>query len=87
MAPICRFTLATSLKICRQTLHRIETLHDLGWLCRDIKAPNFAIGLGAKTNLVYMASGGGVAVCSRQYARAHCFFVLQLDFGFARRYM
>jgi casein kinase 1 len=50
--------LGTALKICKQTLLRIETLHDLGWLCRDIKAPNFAIGLGDKINVIYMLDFG-----------------------------
>ncbi|CAD5217780.1 unnamed protein product [Bursaphelenchus xylophilus] len=56
--PAKRFSLSTALKICQQTLKRIETLHDLGWLCRDIKAPNFAIGLGEKDGVVYMLDFG-----------------------------
>jgi len=56
--PAKKFSLGTALIICKQTLRRIETLHDLGWLCRDIKAPNFAVGLGDKINTIYMLDFG-----------------------------
>ncbi|CAD5213197.1 unnamed protein product [Bursaphelenchus okinawaensis] len=62
-----RFTLTTALKICQQTLKRIEALHELGWLCRDIKAPNFAIGLGDKDGVVYMLDFG----FARRYRDKH----------------
>ncbi|CAD5212949.1 unnamed protein product [Bursaphelenchus okinawaensis] len=53
-----RFSTSTALQICIQTLRRIETLHDLGWLCRDIKAPNFAIGSDDRDGIVYMLDFG-----------------------------
>jgi len=56
--PAKKFSLSTALIICKQTLRRIEILHDLGWLCRDIKAPNFAVGLGDKINTIYMLDFG-----------------------------
>ncbi|TKR82438.1 hypothetical protein L596_016163 [Steinernema carpocapsae] len=53
-----KFSLITALRLCAQTLDRVETLHDMGWLCRDIKAPNFAIGLGDQAGIVYMLDFG-----------------------------
>lgn len=56
--PQQKFTLATALRVCRQTLDRIKTLHEFGWLSRDIKAPNFAIGLASNSDVVYMLDFG-----------------------------
>ncbi|KAK0405749.1 hypothetical protein QR680_018176 [Steinernema hermaphroditum] len=56
--PDKKFSLITALRVCAQTLDRIETLHDMGWLCRDIKAPNFAIGRGEQAGIVYMLDFG-----------------------------
>lgn len=53
------FSPITALKVAIQTLKRIEELHDLGWICRDIKANNFAIGRGSKNwDLIYMLDFG-----------------------------
>jgi tau tubulin kinase len=56
--PDKRFTETTSVLVALQTLNRIETLHDLGWLCRDIKSPNFAIGRGNEAGTVFMLDFG-----------------------------
>ncbi|CAI5448153.1 unnamed protein product [Caenorhabditis angaria] len=56
--PDRRFSIATSLQILEQTLKRLEDLHDAGWLCRDVKAPNFAIGVGINEGTVYMLDFG-----------------------------
>lgn len=53
-----RFTLTTALRLSMQTLDRIETLHDMGWLSRDIKANNFAIGLNDDNQTVYIIDFG-----------------------------
>ncbi|KAI6203122.1 Protein kinase domain-containing protein [Aphelenchoides besseyi] len=56
--PEKKFSLGTALRICKQTLERIETLHNLGWLCRDVKANNFAIGRGENSSIIYMLDFG-----------------------------
>ncbi|VDO05908.1 unnamed protein product [Haemonchus placei] len=64
-----RFSVPTALRVLQQTLRRLEVLHDAGWLCRyvkspnslhysDVKAPNFAIGLGQENGVVYMLDFG-----------------------------
>lgn len=56
--PEKKFTPSTSVLVALQTLNRIETLHDLGWLCRDVKSPNFAIGRGNDVGTVFMLDFG-----------------------------
>uniref|UniRef100_A0A8R1EJN3 Protein kinase domain-containing protein n=1 Tax=Caenorhabditis japonica TaxID=281687 RepID=A0A8R1EJN3_CAEJA len=57
-APQNRFTPSTIYKIALQTLDRLRVLHDAGWLNRDVKAQNFAVGLGEESNIVYMLDFG-----------------------------
>ncbi|CAI5438126.1 unnamed protein product [Caenorhabditis angaria] len=56
--PNNRFTLSTIYKIAIQTLERLQTLHNSGWLNRDVKAQNFAVGLGQDSSTVYMLDFG-----------------------------
>ncbi|CAJ0576458.1 unnamed protein product, partial [Mesorhabditis spiculigera] len=56
--PEKRFSTSTALQVCIQTLERLETLHDHGLLCRDVKAPNFAIGLDRQASTIYMLDFG-----------------------------
>ncbi|CAD6185971.1 unnamed protein product [Caenorhabditis auriculariae] len=56
--PDKKFTMATALRILDQTLTRLENLHDAGWLCRDVKAPNFAIGLDTDESTIFMLDFG-----------------------------
>uniref|UniRef100_A0A915PCX6 Protein kinase domain-containing protein n=1 Tax=Setaria digitata TaxID=48799 RepID=A0A915PCX6_9BILA len=53
-----KFNLTTALRLSLQTLDRIETLHNTGWLSRDIKANNFAIGLKNDSQTVYIIDFG-----------------------------
>ncbi|VDM78004.1 unnamed protein product [Strongylus vulgaris] len=62
-----RFSLPTALRVLQQTLRRLEVLHDAGWLCRDVKAPNFAIGLGTESGVIYMLDFG----FARRYKEAN----------------
>ncbi|CAP37192.1 Protein CBG20086 [Caenorhabditis briggsae] len=57
-APERRFTPSTVYKIALQTLDRLRVLHEAGWLNRDVKAQNFAVGLGEESNIVYMLDFG-----------------------------
>uniref|UniRef100_A0A1I7U539 Protein kinase domain-containing protein n=1 Tax=Caenorhabditis tropicalis TaxID=1561998 RepID=A0A1I7U539_9PELO len=56
--PERRFSLPTALQILGQTLQRLEDLHNCGWLCRDVKAPNFCIGIGENESTVYILDFG-----------------------------
>ncbi|CAG9536821.1 unnamed protein product [Cercopithifilaria johnstoni] len=42
--PKQRFTLSTSAKLCMQCLEGIEDLHNVGFIHRDVKPSNFAMG-------------------------------------------
>lgn len=57
-APQQRFTSSTVYKIALQTLDRLRVLHEAGWLNRDVKAQNFAVGLGEESSIVYMLDFG-----------------------------
>lgn len=56
--PDRKFIIGTALRVARDTLDRIQALHGIGWLCRDVKAPNFAIGLGEDAATIYMLDFG-----------------------------
>uniref|UniRef100_A0A0M3IL87 Protein kinase domain-containing protein n=2 Tax=Ascaris TaxID=6251 RepID=A0A0M3IL87_ASCLU len=62
--PAKRFSLSTALRVGGQTLDRIQSLHDCGWLCRDIKANNFCIGRD-DTAVIFMLDFG----FARRYMR------------------
>lgn len=42
------FSLSTCIRVAIQTLDAIEVVHDCGFLHRDVKPSNFAIGLEGK---------------------------------------
>ncbi|KHN82925.1 putative serine/threonine-protein kinase [Toxocara canis] len=56
--PNKRLSLASALRISIETLNRLETLHDSGWLCRDVKANNYAVGRGKNAGTIYMLDFG-----------------------------
>ncbi|OAP55653.1 casein kinase 1 [Fonsecaea erecta] len=53
-----KFSLKTTLMLMDQLLHRIESLHTVGYLHRDIKPENFLLGTGKMGNVVYMTDFG-----------------------------
>ncbi|VDM64618.1 unnamed protein product [Angiostrongylus costaricensis] len=52
------YSKATAMNASLQTLQSIWDLHDLGYLHRDIKPQNFAIGLGELEKTIYMLDFG-----------------------------
>ena len=53
-----RFSLKTGLIIGLQAIDRIEALHKIGYLHRDIKPDNFTIGLNEKNSIIYLIDFG-----------------------------
>lgn len=53
-----RFSLKTVLMIAEQMLHRIQYLHERGFVHRDIKPENFTLGSGIKSHILYVIDFG-----------------------------
>ena len=53
-----QFSLKTSLMIFYQMLERIEYLHEMNYMHKDIKPDNILMGLGRNSNTVYMIDFG-----------------------------
>lgn len=50
--------------IAREAILRIEMMHKMGYVHRDIKPDNFVIGLGEKANVLYLIDLG---LCKRYW--------------------
>ncbi|VDK44534.1 unnamed protein product [Gongylonema pulchrum] len=56
---ICsEFSRSTAMRVSQQTLQGIWDLHVIGYLHKDIKPQNFAIGLNDKAHVVYLIDLG-----------------------------
>ncbi|EGC30968.1 hypothetical protein DICPUDRAFT_50476 [Dictyostelium purpureum] len=54
-----KFSLGTTLKLGIQMIQSLQAVHDLGYLHRDVKPSNFAIGLNPnKRNITYLIDFG-----------------------------
>jgi len=53
-----KFTLKTVLMIAEQMLFRIEYLHSKNFIHRDVKPDNFLIGLGSRSNIIFLIDFG-----------------------------
>jgi serine/threonine protein kinase len=53
-----KFSLKTTIMIALNVLNRIEALHNVGIIHRDIKPDNFLIGLQSAKNKIYMVDFG-----------------------------
>lgn len=70
-----KFSLKTVCMIAREAILRIEMMHKMGYVHRDIKPDNFVIGLGEKANLLYLIDLG---LCKRYWnptTNTHIMFV------------
>ena len=56
--PETKFSLATTLLVCRQMLTAIRGVHQVGYLHRDIKPSNFVMGVGNKRRTVFIVDFG-----------------------------
>ncbi|KHJ93100.1 hypothetical protein OESDEN_06993 [Oesophagostomum dentatum] len=52
------YSKATAMQCCMQTMTALRDLHGIGYLHRDIKPQNYAIGLGSKESTIYMLDFG-----------------------------
>ncbi|KAJ1366345.1 hypothetical protein KIN20_026985 [Parelaphostrongylus tenuis] len=52
------YSKSTGMQIAHQTLQAVYDLHELGYLHRDIKPQNFAVGLELQRNVIYMLDFG-----------------------------
>lgn len=53
-----RFSLKTVLMLADQMISRLEYLHSKNIIHRDIKPSNFSVGLGARSNVIYLYDFG-----------------------------
>eukprot|EP00830_Metopus_es_P004463 TRINITY_DN140_c0_g4_i1.p1 TRINITY_DN140_c0_g4~~TRINITY_DN140_c0_g4_i1.p1 ORF type:complete len:607 (+),score=193.04 TRINITY_DN140_c0_g4_i1:105-1823(+) len=53
-----RFSLKTALMVADQLLSRVEYIHSKNYIHRDVKPDNFLIGLGKKSNQIFVIDFG-----------------------------
>lgn len=53
-----RLSIKSVLMVGLQAIDRLEALHKIGYLHRDIKPDNFAIGLNEKQKIIYLIDFG-----------------------------
>ena len=53
-----KFSLKTTLMVAIQLIERMEYMHQLGFIHRDVKPDNFLMGLGPASSLVHIVDMG-----------------------------
>jgi serine/threonine protein kinase len=53
-----KFSLKTTLMLADQMIARLEHIHSKGYIHRDLKPENLAIGVGTRSNVVYLFDFG-----------------------------
>lgn len=54
----CHFSLRTIIRLAVQMIKRIQSLHEVGYIHRDIKPDNFLMGKGISKNIVHVIDFG-----------------------------
>lgn len=52
------FSTSTALRLGVQMLHAIRSVHDAGYLHRDVKPSNFALGIGDRNKRLFIYDFG-----------------------------
>eukprot|EP01064_Diplonema_japonicum_P003543 TRINITY_DN12279_c0_g1_i1.p1 TRINITY_DN12279_c0_g1~~TRINITY_DN12279_c0_g1_i1.p1 ORF type:complete len:335 (+),score=38.43 TRINITY_DN12279_c0_g1_i1:82-1086(+) len=80
------FTLNTVLMIGEQIFRVLQHLHSVGYVHRDLKPPNFTMGLGERGNHVYLIDFGLSKRFLRDYSEDHIPFRMDKGFVGTSRY-
>jgi tau tubulin kinase len=56
--PLGKFTMPTTLRLGIQMITILESIHDMGYVHRDVKPSNFVLGLGSKKSNIYVIDFG-----------------------------
>ena len=80
------FSIKTVLMVGIQVLNRIEELHNIGYLHRDIKPDNFLIGLDTNKDIIYLIDLGLSKIFNKKSYKKTCSFKGTLRYSSLRNH-